>query len=63
MYKVPKERCFTDYRDLLKLKEIDAVSVCTPNKAHCEITVNALKAGKHVLCEKPMAMNAREARR
>ena len=63
MYKVPKERCFTDHRELLKLKEIDAVSVTTPNKAHCEITVNALKAGKHVLCEKPMAMNAREGQK
>ena len=62
-YAVPKERCFLDHRDLLKLKEIDAVSVCTPNKCHCEITCNALKAGKHVLCEKPMAMDPREAQR
>ncbi len=62
-YDVPEERCFLDHRELLKLKEIDAVSVCTPNKSHCEITCNALKAGKHVLCEKPMAMNPREAQR
>ena len=62
-YKVPMERCFRDHRDLLKLKEIDAVSVCTPNRAHCEITINALKAGKHVLCEKPMAMDPAEAKR
>ncbi len=62
-YGVPEERCFLDHRDLLKLKEIDVVSVCTPNKPHCEITVNALKAGKHVLCEKPMAMNPREAQK
>ena len=52
---------FKDYRDLLKLKEIDAVSVCTPNAYHAESTIAALKAGKHVLCEKPIAMNAGEA--
>jgi len=62
-YGVPAERCFLDHRELLKLKEVDAVSVCTPNKSHHEITVNALKAGKHVLCEKPIAMNAREGKR
>jgi predicted dehydrogenase len=52
---------FSDYRKLLKLDEIDAVSVCTPNFAHARPTVDSLKAGKHVLVEKPMAMNAREA--
>jgi predicted dehydrogenase len=62
-YGVPAERCFLDHRDLLKLKEIEAVSVCTPNKSHCEITVNSLKAGKHVLCEKPIAMDARQGRK
>ncbi len=62
-YGVPAERCFLDHRELLKLKELDAVSVCTPNKSHCEITVNALKAGKHVLCEKPIARNAREGKK
>ena len=62
-YKVPAERCFTNYRDLLKLKELDAVSVCTPNKLHCPITVDAFKAGKHVLCEKPMAMSPSEAQK
>ena len=63
LYEVPAERCFLDHRDLLKLGEIDAVSVSTPNKSHCEIACNALKAGKHVLCEKPMAMNPREAQK
>lgn len=49
-----------DYRELIKTN-IDAVYVCTPNISHCEITVAALEAGKHVMCEKPMAMNYAEA--
>lgn len=54
---------FTDYRDLLALEEVDVVSVCTPPFNHCESTVAAAQAGKHVLCEKPMSMNAAEAQR
>jgi len=51
---------FTDYRDLLALDEIDAVSVCTPNDVHKVSTIDALAAGKHVLVEKPIALNAIE---
>jgi predicted dehydrogenase len=51
---------FTDYRDLLKMDEIDAVSICTPNYLHVQPTIDALEAGKHVLVEKPMAMNGDE---
>lgn len=51
-----------DYRELIK-REIDAVFVCTPNCSHCEISVAALNAGKHVMCEKPMAMNYAEAQK
>lgn len=51
---------FTDYNDLIKIDEIDAVDVCTPNFAHAEPTIKALNAGKHVLCEKPIARNAEE---
>lgn len=56
-------KTYLDYRDLLKDKEIDAVSVCTPNRVHVEPTVMALSAGKHVLCEKPLGMNAAECKR
>jgi len=55
-------RLFTDYREMVKLPELDAVSVCTWNSAHAQCTIAALEAGKHVICEKPMAMNATEAR-
>ena len=54
---------FGDYRELLALAEVDAVSVCTYTKAHCEPTVAALQAGKHVIVEKPMAATAAEAYR
>ena len=54
-------RLFTSREEMLKLPEIDAVSVCTWNNAHAECTIDALNAGKHVLCEKPMAINAQEA--
>jgi len=47
--------------DLLSLNEVEAVSVCTPPFNHAEIVCNAASAGKHILCEKPMAMNASEA--
>ena len=62
-YGVPAERCFSDHRKLLKLKDLDAVSICTPNVLHCPQTLEALRAGKHVLCEKPMAMTPAEAQR
>jgi predicted dehydrogenase len=54
---------FLDYTEMLALPELDAVSVCTPNKFHCQPTVDALEAGKHVIVEKPMARNAEECQR
>jgi len=48
---------------LLSDKSIDAVSVCVANAAHCEVTVKALMAGKHVLCEKPMAMTPQDCQK
>jgi predicted dehydrogenase len=53
---------FEDYKKLLEMPEIDAVSVCTPNYMHKQPTMDALAAGKHVLCEKPMAMSPDECR-
>lgn len=54
-------KTYTDYKELLKDPAIDVVHVCTPNRSHCFITVDALEAGKHVMCEKPMAINTAEA--
>lgn len=55
-------RLYTDEAQMLaELPELDAVSVCTWNAAHAPCTIMALNAGKHVLCEKPMAMNQQEA--
>ena len=52
-----------DYNDLVKDKSIDVVYVLTPNVNHCPITCAALEAGKHVLCEKPMAISSAEGRK
>ncbi len=52
---------YTDYRDLLKRDDVDVVAVATPPFAHAEAAIAALEAGKHVFCEKPMAMNTAEA--
>jgi len=53
-------RRYTDYRELLADKDVDAVSVVTHYYDHCKIAVDALKAGKNVILEKPMAQNAAE---
>lgn len=53
-------KVYASYYDLINDPEIDAVSVCVENRAHAEITTAALYAGKHVLCEKPMAVTLAE---
>ncbi len=53
-------RVYGDYQDMITHENLDAVSVCVPNCYHAPITVDCLKAGCHVLCEKPPAMNAQE---
>ena len=55
-------RIYTDYHELLRDTEVEAVSVCVPTSLHARVTIEALEAGKHVLCEKPMACTAAEAR-
>ncbi|CAI6083524.1 Gfo/Idh/MocA family protein [Cohnella sp. JJ-181] len=52
---------YTDYRELLANPEVDAVSICTWNHTHAEIAIAAVKAGKHVLVEKPLSMTVEEA--
>ena len=56
------ERTYTDWRDLVAADDIDVVDICTPGDGHCEIALAALAAGKHVLCEKPLANTVEEAR-
>jgi len=56
-------KVFTDYRELLADPEIDAVSICTWNNTHAEISIAALNAGKHVLVEKPLCRTVEEALR
>ena len=54
-------KVYTDFRELLKDGGLDVIHVCTPNDSHAEITVASLEAGKHVMCEKPMAKTADQA--
>ena len=61
-YGTPDAKVYENYKELIADPEIDVVHVCTPNRAHSFITVDALEAGKHVMCEKPMAINSRTLR-
>jgi len=55
-------KSYTDYKKMLEDASIDMVYVLTPNKSHSFVTIDALEAGKHVMCEKPMAKTSKEAR-
>ncbi len=56
------EVALTDYETFCRHPQIDAVIIATPNHTHCPITLAAVESGKHVLCEKPLGLNAHEAR-
>lgn len=58
-FNIPK--AYPDAREMLSAEKPDLVSVCSPNFNHKELTLLALRAGCHVICEKPIGMNAREA--
>ena len=60
-YEIP--HVFTDYRQMLDMKEIDLVSVAAPDYLHASMAMDALDAGKHVLCEKPFGMKLEESKR
>lgn len=62
-YGTPDAKVYTDYKELLKDETIDVIHVCTPNKSHANISVDSMYAGKHVMCEKPMAKTAADALR
>jgi predicted dehydrogenase len=51
---------FSDYHQMVRSPEIDVVHITAPNRFHCEMALAALKAGKHCICEKPLAMNTKE---
>ncbi len=62
-YGIPEEKRFTDYRELLNNKHIQAVTVAVPDQLHAELTCEFLRAGKHVLCEKPLALTREDVRK
>jgi predicted dehydrogenase len=57
------EEWTTSWKELVRRPDVDLVDVCTDNRTHAEISIAAANAGKHVLCEKPLAMNLDEAKR
>lgn len=55
-------RVYSDYKEMLEKEDLDIIHVCTPNSSHAEISIAAMEADNHVMCEKPMAKTAEEAR-
>jgi predicted dehydrogenase len=53
-------RVFTDYRQMLKERDIDMITIAAPNQLHAQMTMDGARAGKHVLCEKPLAMTVEQ---
>lgn len=61
-YSIPEEKRFTDYTELLDSDNVDVVTVAVPDQLHKKISCDFLKAGKHVLCEKPLALTREDLR-
>ena len=61
-YGAPDALVCGDYREVLTRDDIGVIHVCTPNSSHAEISIAAMRAGKNVMCEKPMAKTAAEAK-
>lgn len=61
-YGTPDAKVYTDYKELIKDESLVAVHICTPNRSHSFITIDALEAGLNVMCEKPMAKTYAEAK-
>ncbi|AZS16018.1 Gfo/Idh/MocA family protein [Paenibacillus lutimineralis] len=59
----PEAKVYADYKEMLAEEQLDIVHVLTPNDAHADISIAALESGHHVMCEKPMAKTAADARR
>ncbi|GAA0394762.1 Gfo/Idh/MocA family oxidoreductase [Paenibacillus motobuensis] len=59
----PEAKIYTDYKEMLAEEQLDIVHVLTPNDSHADISIVALESGHHVMCEKPMAKTAADARR
>jgi myo-inositol 2-dehydrogenase/D-chiro-inositol 1-dehydrogenase len=57
-YRIP--RVFTDYREMLKERDIEMVNICAPNALHAQMTKDIAATGKHIVCEKPLAMTIAE---
>lgn len=57
-YDIPKT--FKNYKEMLQLPEIDAISICVPNYLHAPMAIDAFEAGKHVICEKPLCINPKD---
>lgn len=62
LYPIDKENCYTDLDEMLRRDDIDAVIVCTSDSTHLDISARAMRAGKDVLCEKPMALDVNDCR-
>jgi len=61
-YGTSESEVYTDYKEMLSKTDLDIVHVCTPNVSHAEISIAAMEAGCHVMCEKPMAKTTAEAK-